>query len=229
MKNTLLASLAMAVVIAGATTSGAQAQTTVTITGSESWLGYMAVFQNAGGPVGSKGAAAFDTTWGLSDLRSTIAGDTVVLEPNYNAYNASDPFWANGTNGNKWMEANTYVQNASWGGGQLTFEGLLLSTTLASPNFTASAFIKSFDGGWGWQGWSQDFITAGETNFSVTFNAPAGIVQYGFLVEGLNANPANTLENGSIVATGVPEPSTYAMLVLGAAGFGAHLLRRRRR
>jgi hypothetical protein len=36
-----------------------------------------------------------------------------------------------------------------------------------------------------------------------------------------------TVENWNVEV--VPEPSTYALLMLGAAGFGAHLIRRRRR
>lgn len=243
--NKKLLTLAFAVAFAtGGFNTTASAQTIVDVDLNQTWNGFMAVFDNAGGPVGSKGGAVFDSTWGFADLKSTInlGAGTLTLQPNYNTYanslggtDADRAFWTDSTdggvtagpNGNKWMEANSYIQNGSWAGGLLTFQGDILSSTMLSPNYTVSAFIKSFDAGWGWVGWSQDFIANGATDFSVTFDAPAGIVQYGFLVEGLNANPDNEVAFGSVVV--LPEPSTYALLALGAAGVGAHLVRRRRR
>jgi hypothetical protein len=242
-KKILTLAVAVAFTTVGFNTT-ASAQTIVNVDLNQTWIGYMAVFDNNGGPVGSKGGAVFASDWGFADLKSTInlGAGTLTLQPNYNTYanslggtDADRAFWTDsidggvtaGPNGNKWMEANGYIQNGSWGGGLLTFQGDILSSTMLSPNYTVSAFIKSFDANWGWVGWSQDFISNGATDFSVTFDAPAGIVQYGFLVEGLNANPVNEVAYGSVVV--LPEPSTYALLALGATGFGAHLLRRRRR
>jgi len=37
------------------------------------------------------------------------------------------------------------------------------------------------------------------------------------------------IDDVSFSASAVPEPSTYAMLALAAAGLGAHFVRRRRR
>jgi hypothetical protein len=244
MNKKLITAITVAIMAVGSITSTASAQTVVGVDTNQTWNGFMAVFNNAGGATGSKGSAVFDSGWGLADLKSTFGPTTLTLQPNYNTYanaltgdDAARAFWTDSTdggvtagpNGNKWMEANSYIQNGAWGGGLLAFEGTILSSTMLSPNYTVSAFIKSFNADFGWVGWSQDFIANGESDFLVTFDAPAGIVQYGFLVEGLNANPANEEAFGSVVVQGVPEPSTYALLALGATGFGAHLLRRRRR
>jgi hypothetical protein len=43
------------------------------------------------------------------------------------------------------------------------------------------------------------------------------------------ASGNNRLDNFQFVATAVPEPSTYAMLALSAAGLGGYVIRRRRR
>ncbi len=46
---------------------------------------------------------------------------------------------------------------------------------------------------------------------------------------GFSSSSAASANNGLVLNGVVPEPSTYALLALSAAGFGAHLIRRRRR
>lgn len=63
------------------------------------------------------------------------------------------------------------------------------------------------------------------TNFLTT--EPTTVAAANLRIGGSTATPGVLID--SIEVSVVPEPSTYAMLALGAAGLGAHLIRRRRR
>ena len=201
---------------------------TVTIDGTKNWVGYMNVFSLTG--TGGKGDYMFGNGWALGALKSTVTGNILTLEPNYNTYNATDSYWANGSIGNKFMEANTLVELGTGQSGVFEFKGNVDSFSLAS-GYTVVAFIKGLNSG---NGYADELgqtavINSGSTSFSVSADLTGKsnlILQYGFMVTGINANP-NTSGLGSAVISAVPEPSTVSLLGFGVAGLIVTRLRRR--
>ena len=83
--------------------------------------------------VNADGGFIFGEPWGVEDLQTVLQPDVpnMILYPNFNAYNADDPFWSNGEMGNKIMRATTQVE--SWdmyNGADLTFTGSVAEHTL---------------------------------------------------------------------------------------------------
>ncbi len=193
---------------------------------------------------------------GFGDLKTTVAvsntgtyqGDQLVLEPNFNTYSnslsgndADRAFWTNSTDGgvtagsagNKFMEANTFVETASISTASAAFSGTVNSNTLAG-GYTAIAFIKVLNPS---NGYSQDVFQTANLVSGSTFNVTADLtahqgklLQLGFMVSGLNANPAASPGSATVTvaAAPIPEPSTYTAFVgLAAAGLAVGLRRKR--
>jgi len=207
--------------------ANSNAQITVHADPAANWSGFLNVFFLDNN--GSKGTYAFSSGWGLADLKTTFAdaGDTtyangaIILQPNYGTYNATDTYWSDGNgNGNKWMEAITKVDYAAAGtftDTSLNFVGTVNSNDLDS-GYTAVAFIKTLSDIFNEEGeyvrtdtviYETVALGADGTPFSVSASGinPAHAVQYGFVVEGINANPANETALGSVVVT--PSTSGY--------------------
>ena len=219
---------------------------------AEGWVGYMNVFDNN---AGSQGGYVFGSGWGLGDLKTTVGvsntgtyqGDLLVLEPNFNTYsnslNGNDndrAFWTNSTDngvtagaaGNKFMEANTFVETASISTASAAFSGTVNSNTLAG-GYTAIAFIKVLNPS---NGYSQDVFQTANLVSGLTFNVTADLtahqgklLQLGFMVSGLNANPAGSYGSATVTvdAAAIPEPSSFALIGAGIALFAASSRRRR--
>ena len=169
-------------------------------------VGYANVFDSSA-PGDCGGGFCFGSGWDVADLKATVAGEAVVLQPNFNTYNAADPYWANGAVGNKIFEANLFdeIGTVPSGTGTYTFSGYVDSNTL-DAGYTAQAFIKVLDTTAGFIDALGDAARGGLTpgQFSVTADLSAfegdatKILQIGFVVTGLNANPADEAALGSI-------------------------------
>jgi len=232
-------SLAIAAVLAIAATTASAGD----------WTGYMNVFQNASG---TEGGYLFGSGWGVSDLATTVVtsnpgtinGDELVLRPNFNTYtdslggtNVDRAYWTNSSDGgatpgplgNKWMNANTFVETANLAVPSYTLAGTVTSNSLNTSLYTAKAFIKVLDPNNGYATVLNDEVTLPASGpFVVTSNLSLYqglLLQAGFSMNGLNANPADAVSYGSVGVSIVPEPSTYALLAFG--GCAAAALRRR--
>ena len=169
----------------------------VTADPTNAWGGYMEVFNV--NEDGSQGGYVFGEPWGVADLQTVLQPDVpnMMLYPNFNTYNAEDPFWSNGEMGNKIMRATTQVE--SWelyNGADLTFTGSVAEHTL-DESYQAVYFIKCLDPDANYSDMLEaayviDLPESGEFSVSVSGDLlPEGkLVQFGFSVIGLNANPA---------------------------------------
>lgn len=174
-------------------------QNTINTNASASWTGYVNVFDLSN-------AYLWGSAWGVSDLKTEIdtSANTITLKPNYNTYAAGDAYWSDGANGNKIIEANTYYEpGATYNGQDLTFTGNVSANTLVSE-FTAVAFIKVLDPNNGYATVYNNSIPLPASGV-FTITAPAAnlatglLIQVGFTVKGVNANPIKEATNGSVV------------------------------
>lgn len=182
------------------------AQVSVSVNEDAQWLGYMHRFENDNS---TKGTYISGQSFNVDDLIALISSDgshAISLKPNTNLYNSTDAYWSNGAgDGNKWLEANTYVEYAAgtYPGGVITFTADIISHTLNS-RYTLKAFIKEFTPQYDNVN-SEELTIEGSTstiNISYTPTNNGNVIQYGFVLEGLNANP-NT-DWGQVEVSSIP-------------------------
>ena len=200
------------------------AQNTANSTAFDAWTGFVNTFDMSMN-------YQWGSPWGVADLKSDIdsTADQITLYPNYNTYanavnsgNAGDiDYWTNspdggttpGATGNKILEASTFVEPAGYNGQDLTFKGNVVSNDLDNA-YTAKYFIKALDPNAGFAdalggAYVMDLPASGEFSVTVTgAELAAGlIVQYGYVVMGVNANPADEATLGKVVIA----PSTVGL------------------
>lgn len=180
-------------------TSMVSAQTTVQVNAGVEWLGFANVFETPG----NGGAFVFGSAWGVPDLKTVVdaPGGTVTLQPNFNTWDPADPFWVTpGGEANKVFEGNTYYEDLSLIGSEVTWTGGVQSNTIAA-GYDVVAFIKVFNADFSVLKEETTPLVAGQ-NFSVTYTdvAPEDtFIQLGFKVTGLIADPADEAALGSVV------------------------------
>ena len=182
---------------------GVAAQNSVSVDAGGNWLGYANIFDPASGEF------VFGEPWGIQDIKTVVdaGAGTLTLQPNFNTYaaNPTDPFWVDQTTGlgAKIFEGNSYIEDNSLAGAELTFSGNINSNTLDGA-YDAVAFIKVFNANYSVL--KQATVPLTGATFEVVFTdvnpAEDAVVQYGFQIIGLNANPEEEAALGSVVVSG---------------------------
>ncbi|NVJ87936.1 MAG: T9SS type A sorting domain-containing protein [Flavobacteriaceae bacterium] len=197
------------------------AQNSVTLDASKTWKSYVAAFNVA------DNSYAFGFEYDFSKNKATFNSNELTLQPNFAiwAENASswNAGWFSAANTpNKNVEVSGFVEDSSLAGSDLTFSGNVDAVSINS-GYKVEAFIKALDPSNNYATVTNKRveITSADVNsgFTVTASAselPAGhIIQYGFSVTGLIADPAEEGNLGSVVvsnpATSNPTP-TYDLL-----------------
>ena len=176
----------------------------MTVETSTSWNSYVNAYNV------SDGAFAFGFAYTLSDNRATATSTSITLAPNIAIWTAeaNNTAWFDNSSGAqvpvKTIEVNSYIENNALTSDALTFSGTVTSNDLNS-NHTLIAFIKVLDGGY--QQLTLKTVALGTGNFSVSATAAetaaGAIIQYGFAMNCLPADPSDTTLGSLVVEASV--------------------------
>ena len=202
----------------------ANAQVTVTVDstatgdvredGESGWQGFMNVFNlDRSGSIPAIGDFVFASPWGFGDLVAEFSDGSLTLSPNVIADpnefwylnttgEAADPVNPGGPGqlGNKWMDANAFIETTDTFAGQtVTFEGTISSNSF-TDNHTVRVFIRDFAPDFSTNVESSEVVTTGAFSISLATDAGAGRhVQYGFNVQGENVWSTDVAPFGNVV------------------------------
>jgi hypothetical protein len=185
------------------------AQTTIEASAGGEWLAYLTCL-HAGDDVTTPavetaGQFFFADNWGIPDVKTVLntSNNTITLQPNYNLFATGEAVFVQNGVGTKIAVGNSFKQYESTVEEQVTFTGFVQSNTIAE-GYTAQAFIRLLSNDGNFFLVLEEFadLESGQ-NFTVTIPVVGSnlIVQTGFVVTGLIANPAQEAANGSVVVT----------------------------
>jgi len=196
-------------------------QATIVTVDSTLTAGYMQVFgtDGAGGP--DYNAYMFGQNWGVPAIKSTVGASSVILEANYNCYadGAGDDYWRDnagaGPGGNKWMVASTFASlpDSAFPDKSCNFKASISNYTFAA-GYKVRAFIKLFTSDYSsnYQLFSDPLAADSVVDLTVDTTGWAR-VQYGFEVQGINANPDLSPGSATAIANVIipQEPLVYGI------------------
>jgi hypothetical protein len=223
--NSILKKLAITPSVAAALIGLSTASNATIVTVSPNFTnGYMEVFGLDGAGGLDYSAFQFGSGWAVSDIKSTVGESSVVLEANYNTYadNAGSDYWRNnggaGPGGNKWMIASTFAASSAtfFTDNVCNFKTEISNYTF-TPGYTVRAYIKCFAGDYS----SNDIVFSAPLTANSVVDLTLSTtgwanVQYGFEVQGVNANPDASPGSATAIANVVPTVSTLTSLALSS-------------
>ena len=199
-------------------------QNSVTVATSQAWNAYVNAFNV------SDDAFAFGFAYTVSDLRATPTATSMTLEPNTAIWTAeaTNAGWfdqgAATQTANKYIEALSYIEDASLANEELTFSGNVSVSDLGD-GYTVVAFIKTLTSGYSTVAYkTADISSTGD--FTVTATADEmsqAVIQYGFAVTGPLADPADTSLGSVVVGTEAPPASGNDVTVATSQAWNAYV------
>ena len=201
------------------------AQNSVTIDGSKTWNAYVNAFNT------SDQSYAFGFAYTIADAKTTVSSTSLTLQPNFAIWAAenSNSAWFDDPNTpNKYIEVNSYVEDNSLAGADLTFSGNIDSHTISS-DYTVIAFIKALDPNNGFATVVNKTVELGSSATSFSVSATGAelvsgyVIQYGFSVTGPLGNPENESSLGSVIVSDSSSSTSNEVTIDGSKTWNAYV------